>query len=100
MATVGLQTTACSEFMLAQNFMQSRFAAHMNEHGLSFATSEEYNVRLSIFAKKDAKNAWQAPAPSQAEVKLPDKYTLLPAPRAACGGTPWAVRVRGATSRL
>ena len=54
MATVGLQTTACSEFMLAQNFMQSRFAAHMNEHGLSFATSEEYNVRLSIFATKDA----------------------------------------------
>merc|ERR1740138_1414363 len=54
MATVGLQTTACSEFMLAQNFMQSRFAGHMNEFGLSYATTEEYNMRMSIFAEKDA----------------------------------------------
>ena len=48
------ETSVCSKIMLAQNFIQSRFAAHMNEHGISFATSEECNVHLSIFATKDA----------------------------------------------
>ena len=54
MSSVGLETSACSEFMLAQNFLNSRFQAHMNEHGLSFATSDEYNLRLNLFAEKDA----------------------------------------------
>merc|ERR1719454_2063172 len=54
MSYAGLETSACAEFMLAQNFLQSRFASHMNEHGLSFATADEYNMRKTIFAEKDA----------------------------------------------
>jgi hypothetical protein len=54
MSQVGLETSACSQFMLAHNFMNSRFQAHMNEQGLSYATSEEYNLRMSIWAEKDA----------------------------------------------
>ena len=53
-ASFGLETSVCSEIMLAQNFLQSRFAAHMNEFGLSYATSEEYNLRVALFAEKDA----------------------------------------------
>merc|ERR1719305_1411881 len=54
MVGLGLETQACAEFAVAQNFMQSHFQAHMNENGLSYATSEEYNLRMSIFAEKDA----------------------------------------------
>jgi hypothetical protein len=54
MSQVGLETSACSQFMLAHNFMNSRFQSHMNEHGLSYATSDEYNLRMKIWAEKDA----------------------------------------------
>jgi hypothetical protein len=34
--------------------VQTAFVQHMSEYGLSFGTEEEYNLRLSLFAAKDA----------------------------------------------
>ena len=50
----GLEASACAEFMVAQNFLQARFNEHMSQEGLNFATMEEYNLRMKIFAEKDA----------------------------------------------
>jgi C1A family cysteine protease len=54
LAYYGMASTTCNEFQLAQNFMKTRFNAHMMEHGLNFATAAEFNTRMTIFAEKDA----------------------------------------------
>ena len=33
--------------------IQDKFAAHLNEYGLSYKTKDEYNFRLDLFTKKD-----------------------------------------------
>ena len=35
------------------NSIKDKFAAHMSEHGLSYATKDEYDFRLDLFTKKD-----------------------------------------------
>jgi hypothetical protein len=38
----------------AITLMEKNFISHMAEHGLSFATKEEYQFRFDLFAKMDA----------------------------------------------
>lgn len=53
LSSIGLETSSCTDFMLASNFLTSRFNEHMRVHGLSFATVEEYNARMKLFAERD-----------------------------------------------
>jgi hypothetical protein len=54
MSAAGLEMSGCAEYGLAANVLNGHFNEHMMEHGLSYATKEEYNVRRNIFAEKDA----------------------------------------------
>jgi len=53
-AFIGLNTPECEEFNAAQNAMKEKFAAHVEQEGLSYGTKEEYEFRMNIFQKTDA----------------------------------------------
>ena len=37
-----------------EQVMKAKFADHLSTHGISYDTDDEYNMRMSIFADKDA----------------------------------------------
>ena len=52
-AILGAKPKFCHQPHHKDSGLNQRFQAHMSEHGLNFATSEEYAFRLAIFAGKD-----------------------------------------------
>jgi C1A family cysteine protease len=51
---LGLQNSLCGNKSEVVSELEQNFITHVSQHNLSYGTSEEYNFRLAIFAKKDA----------------------------------------------
>ena len=52
-AGIGLETTTCNQFAIAQNSLLTSFALHTQKYALTFENSEEYKLRLEMFAKNE-----------------------------------------------